>query len=165
MVDNTIIFALRDIRCKHNVGDLVHKDTEPEDYEHLLPCNGQSFDASAYPELAKKYPSSTLPNLNDDRFLEGSQSVGVCKNAGLPNITGTFKIAGFARGGIDDPSGAFNTINSPGNVATQGQSTEGLYYSGSGWGSFDASRSSSLYGASDTVQPKSYTVKVYVCYA
>ena len=29
---------------------------------------------------------------------------------------------------------------------------------------FDASKSNSIYGASDTVQPKSYTVKYYICY-
>ena len=89
------------------------------------------------------------PDLRD-RFLEGSGKNAVWSYIapGLPNITGheNINICNYA-------DGAFN-IN---------------YYYNAGWGyyegyqlaeniAFDASRSSKLYGASDTVQPAAYTV-------
>lgn len=160
------MFALKDLRNRHNVGDIVIKDTTPKDYEYLLPCDGQTFDKTVYVLLAELYPDGVLPNLNDNRFLEGAKEAGVAKDAGLPNITGAFEHAAI-----------------PGqNIATNGAMYQGKYirvidgglgggslWNGLGVGSvafgFNASQSNSIYGASDTVQPKSYTVRYYVCYA
>lgn len=83
------------------------------------------------------------------RFLEGTGSYsGEFKDAGLPNITGT--------GGEilhnDSTTGALYYYNFIGSRTYP----EGPYSSGR-YG-FDASRSNPIYGRSDTVQPKSYTV-------
>ncbi len=155
-LDGTAKFTVRDVRNHHNVGDIVIKDTTPKDSEYLLPMDGQSFDKTVYVLLAELYPSGVLPCLNDNRFLEGAETAGETKSAGLPNITGT--VQGVKTWNLPQPSGAFallSAYNGP-NGATSGT---GANYS------FNASSSSDVYGASTTVQPKSYTVKYYVCYA
>lgn len=86
-------------------------------------------------------------------------------SAGLPNITGTFGVGPYA----ETPSislrstytsGAFGSagmdISAPNNV--QGAGGYGTYPRGTG---FDASRSSSIYGNSTTVQPPAYRVNVW----
>ena len=59
-------------------------------------CNGASIAKSVYPELfsAMGWSDSThaLPNLIDNRFIEGSTSTWQYKNAGLPNIKGGFPV-------------------------------------------------------------------------
>ena len=113
-----------------------------------LLCNGQS--CSAYPELVALI-GNTVPSLNE-RFLEGTSGTPRrTKEAGLPNITGTF--------GADDRvmkavGGAFYQY---GQDDTGSQKSEYGYVVG-----LDASRSSSVYGKSNTVQPKSYLVRYYI---
>ena len=113
-----------------------------------LLCNGQS--CSAYPELVALI-GNTVPSLNE-RFLEGTTGTPRgTKEAGLPNITGTF--------GADDRvmkavGGAFYQY---GQDDTGSQKSEYGYVVG-----LDASRSSSVYGKSKTVQPKSYLVRYYI---
>ena len=107
------------------------------------------------------------PDLSD-RFLEGTTTTPkTFKDAGLPNITGD--IHGDVRGKTYDDIEPFSiadswdtygalsvydiyddhrTIHPNSNKA--GFSTHGMH--------FDASKSNSIYGASETVQPKSYTV-------
>ena len=83
-----------------------------------------------------------MPNLTD-RFLEGNGTGYI--EAGLPNITGT--IYGEPNTGIAyTSSGALYLENS---ATTSGGSSSG-YYSAV---KIDASRSSSIYGNSTTVQP------------
>ena len=71
------------------------------------------------------------------------------KQAGLPNITGNFNAQGNSNAGrfTDKASGAFYT-NTPysGNVNSGVGDISGGY-------SFDASRTNSIYGKSNTVQP------------
>lgn len=79
-------------------------------------------------------------------------SVGGYVPAGLPNITGTFTNNGHA--GHAAATGAFtSTKNSTG--SNQGGASDGGTYS------FDASRSSSIYGNSDTVQPPATQMYLY----
>ena len=111
-----------------------------------LLCNGQS--AAAYPQL-KAIVGSTVPNLNG-RFLEGTTgSPRSFKEAGLPDIQGTFA------GGDDlKPTGAFREYWAVGNQDGG---------SGTDWGmNFKASNWNSIYGRSSTVQPASYTVRYYI---
>ena len=72
----------------------------------------------------------------------------------MPNITGNFNAQGNSNGGrfSDKASGAFYT-NTPysGNVNSGVGDVSGGY-------SFSASRSSSIYGASSTVQPPALTL-------
>ena len=72
-------------------------------------------------------------------------------NAGLPNITGTFGVYGQVSV-ICNTDGAFYYNNDRNNGGTD--SGWGTSNNDRGLGRFDASRSSSIYGASTTVQPK-----------
>ena len=69
--------------------------TTPSGY---LLCNGAAVSRTTYSKLysaiGTTYGSGdgsttfNLPNLNNNSFLEGSNTVGTAKSAGLPNITG-----------------------------------------------------------------------------
>lgn len=90
-----------------------------------------------------------------DRSLQGSSTSHAANTtiaAGLPNITGTFQAnvtAAYAASGAISTTGSWNC----------GHSWDGA---GSGGGySLDASRSSSIYGSSSTVQPPAYVVNVW----
>lgn len=90
-----------------------------------------------------------------DRVLQGAgaNSAGNTVEAGLPNITGTAK-GDDATGSYKTANGAFS-VSSSANVSAGGFSG---YYSNL---SFDASRSSSIYGNSTTVQPPAYIVNIW----
>lgn len=87
------------------------------------------------------------------RFLEGTTNAPkVFKDAGLPNIIGS--TSGRDVQSDFKGTGAFY-VSSWGNYNDEG----GTYHSNYGQSmSFDASRVNPIYGASDTVQPASYTV-------
>lgn len=66
-----------------------------------LECNGQS--CAAYPALTAVLGKSTVPDYRG-RFLETDTTAGTIKEAGLPNITGTF--TGYDNGSLlPDPAG------------------------------------------------------------
>lgn len=96
---------------------------------------------------------STTFNLPDfrNRVIWGADSAGYIA-AGLPNITGM--------GG--------STLGSPGASGAMYLGGQNAACGNGGWGFFtlyfDASRSSSIYGASSTVQPPSIKVRVYTRY-
>lgn len=71
-------------------------------------------------------------------------------DAGLPNITGS--IGGVDRVGVGQ-SGAFYLGSTNASGATTSNATPNI--------EFDASRSNSIYGKSDTVQPPAYRVNVW----
>ena len=113
--------------------------------------------------------------LMGDKFLKmwtaGSQSdVGTYESAGLPNITGTFVPGTGAHSSDSMVYGGFGA-NSTGTGAlfageykSSGQSittnSQGRYQSD--LIGFDASRSSSIYGNSDTVTPENVSVRVFI---
>ena len=138
-------------------------NTAPTEGGTWLLCNGQS--CSAYPKLAALI-GSTVPSLNG-RFLEGTTSTNVrnTKSAGLPNITG---IRQATWGGADGGASGYGSTKHTGAFYPQATTScaatvdeANWVGSGSGFG-FDASRCSSIYGASSTVQPPSYLVKYYI---
>lgn len=163
--DGQVKWKIKDMRTHHMCGEIVALVTTPPDYEHLLLCDGQTINADDYPELVAALGSNVLPNLNG-RVLQGAETAGEYKEAGLPNITGSI---GYSRMGVYGQStceGAFSSYvthladgtsypfvwgKSPNNEAETG-------------GAFDASKSNNIYGASDTVQPPAYTVRYYICY-
>ena len=109
-----------------------------------LDCNGQSCDG--YAELVSVLGKSTVPDYRN-RFLEGSATPGTVLEAGLPNISGSFVVH------MTNPvSGAFYNGKS---------GYESKQYRD--WNArqvvFDASRCSSVYGKSTTVQPPAVTVR------
>lgn len=93
-----------------------------------------------------------LPNLVD-KFIEGSSTAGTVKSAGLPNITGSFSNAPAYSAG-----GAFTSeINANQAIAS------GSYYN-TYTTTFDASKSNSIYGNSNTVQPPAVTMRYIIKY-
>lgn len=127
--------------------------TKEEIPEGWLECNGQPVPDS-YPDL-----KALMPNVPDyqGRFLEGSATPGEVKEAGLPNITGTWRNA----------RGNWQAATTSGAIS-QGQ---GVHTSQAGryWGSdwtwdfmLDASKANPVYGKSETVQPPAVTVKYII---
>lgn len=131
--------------------------------EGFLVCNGGEISRTTYSALfdviGTTYGSGdgsttfNLPNLTD-RFLQGSTTSGTIKDAGLPNITGQIYASAHSAG---EQQGVFKTNN----LDTSNYSGGGDYF----WKwSFDASRSSSIYGNSTTVQPPALTCLICIKY-
>ena len=137
--------------------------TIPDKY---LLCNGQEIAQADYPELYAVIGSLEccqsgnegmfkVPDLQD-RFVQGANgNLGTVKEAGLPNITGSWNhSSGY---------GSFTNNNGAITVTSEGNPARGT---GEGWQnehiSFDASRSSSIYGKSDTVQPPAISVNYII---
>lgn len=121
-----------------------------------LECNGQS--CAAYPELVAVLGKNTVPDYRG-RFLETDITAGTVKEAGLPNITGTFDSEALNAGGLTGspfPTGAFYSVEA--NFKHIAAPIEGFNFITH----FDASRSSSIYGSSTTVQPASVTVRRFI---
>lgn len=138
-----------------------------------LLCNGASVNKNTYSDLfdaiGYTYGGSgenfNLPNLIE-RFIEGDDVAGQYKDAGLPNIEGEFQSRGHARnqnynGALTDGSGAFEHIRRGGGYGDNGVA-EGSVASTNDKMLFNASRSNPIYGNSDTVQPKSLTIRYII---
>jgi microcystin-dependent protein len=119
-----------------------------------LLCNGSNVSRTTYAALfaaiGTKFGTGngsstfTLPNL-DERFIEGTTTtsdVGKKLEAGLPNITG--QLAPYDST-AEAYTGAFLFVGTSNGVTSNWREIRR--------GGIDASRSSSLYGASATVQP------------
>lgn len=135
-----------------------------------LICNGAAVSRSKYSRLwvaigttYGKGDGSTTFNLPDlrNKFIQGSETAGEVKEAGLPNIKGTF--SGILRAGADD-------ADSPDWDGAMSKDKE--YSAGNGGGNnrpyysakFDASKSDAIYGSSDTVQPPALTMRYFIKY-
>lgn len=118
------------------------------DYSNLFTVIGTTFGAG---------DGSTTFNIPDlrGRFIEGSNEanvVGKHIEAGLPNITGSF----YSDSNASDASGVFYYKR---NGAVNLKNDE---IKNSGDIHFDASRASTIYGKSDTVQPDSVCVNYII---
>lgn len=131
--------------------------TAPHGY---LLCNGASYKVADYPDLyaviGNTYGGDTenfnVPNLVD-KFIEGSTTSGTEKEAGLPNITGSF--VPWAYQNSLNPSGAFSQSYTNVSAYDAYGANKGSQIN------FNASQSNSIYGNSDTVQPPALTM-VYI---
>ena len=141
--------------------------------EGFLVCNGGEISRTTYSALfaviGTTYGSGdgsttfNLPNLTD-RFLQGSTTSGTVKNAGLPNITGAFGLdieTGASVSSFFARTGAFYTTP---NYSTANRIKQYEGQTGNAGLSFDASRSSSIYGSSSTVQPNAVTCLICIKY-
>lgn len=105
----------------------------------------------------------TWVKVSEGRVLQGSDSghnANTIIEAGLPNITGYIRSDTYGSGGtITSTDGAFYTSddNNPQNVAVTGLSSANYHYKAH----IDASRSSSIYGNSNTVQPPAFIVNIW----
>lgn len=131
--------------------------TIPDKY---LLCNGQEIAQADYPELYAVIGSLPACQSNTDgmfkvpdlqgRFLQGANgNLGTVKEAGLPNITGSFGKTMDSSG-----NGAFYSSGASGGWSG-GSWPQGIIY-------FDASRSSAIYGKSNTVQPPAISVNYII---
>ena len=135
----------------------------------FLVCNGGAISRTTYSELfaviGTTYGSGdgsttfNLPNLTD-RFLQGSTTSGTVKNAGLPAITGGF---GDLLGGPGKWSTGIGCFS---NTRRDGSAGEAVGSAAWNYVDFDfyASRSSSIYGNSTTVQPPALTCLICIKY-
>ena len=140
--------------------------------EGFLLCSGQEVAIADYPELyavigsleccqSENKGMFKIPDLRD-KFLEGANgNLGTVKEAGLPNITGSFNSAinDYRVGEKISAKGAFT--GSTGSVDGTATGTNCVRETVM---SFDASRSNSIYGKSDTVQPPALTVNYVIKY-
>ena len=135
-------------------------DTIPDGW---LLCDGSAISRTDYADLfaviGTKWgegDGSTTFNLPNSigRFAEGASEAGSYHEAGLPNITGMHGIETVYA------DGAFwfdKAISKPGSVSSSASVNDFMIH-------FDASRCSSIYGNSTTVQPPSYTVRKIIKY-
>lgn len=142
----------------------------------FLLCNGQEVAIADYFELytvigslaecqSKNEGMFKVPDLRG-KFLEGANgNLGTVKEAGLPNITGSFFV--FTRdnyssgAAMKDANGAFYLSTKNGICGNGGESN---LSAGSNTCNIDASRSNSIYGKSDTVQPPAVCVNYIIKY-
>ena len=105
-----------------------------------------------------------LPNLVD-KFVEGSATSGTVKAAGLPNITGAYlsRLLQNQYDNIVSLSGAFDSSRET-YGANAGQAVQSGTTTYAQKVTFDASRSSSVYGNSTTVQPPAVTMRYIIKY-
>lgn len=137
-------------------------NTLPKGY---LLCDGSKVSRTTYKKLFDVIGTTygtgdgsttfNLPNLTD-KFIQGSNTVGTVKSAGLPNIVGGVSVV---TGGVDGASGAFFTNPS--------WTVDHIHASLSGKDTgleFSASLVNSIYGNSDTVQPPALTMRYIIKY-
>ena len=160
ITDNTVTFYINDTLSKHSVGDIVYRPlTKVTEHEYLLPLDGQTVDGTAYKRLVDYLGTNVLPNLNG-RYLRADSTPGTMVEAGLPNITGkfgknyTYRDQVVVEGAVSEQH--YETTSHP---YSDSNAAAAVTYS------LDASRSSAIYGKSDTVTPLTYTVRAYICYA
>ena len=169
---------------KYNLGTLVivpsgavipfAGSTAPQGY---LLCDGREVSRTDYPYLFDAIGTTygegdgnttfNLPNLQD-KFIEGAgtNTVGTEISAGLPNITGYLYLHGGEQPSIISAlSGAFASKNKYADyrscidldIRKPAVKSYGNF-------EFDASRSSSIYGNSDTVQPPAICMNYIIKY-
>jgi microcystin-dependent protein len=149
-------------------------NTLPDGY---LLCDGSKVSRTTYKKLFDVIGTTygegdgsatfNLPNLTD-KFIQGSNTVGTVKNAGLPNITGALStyndsilslfnnVTGcFKRDKPKDSSLTYDNL--PKNTSQYAAD----YCKG---GIFDASKSNAIYGNSNTVQPPAVTMRYIIKY-
>jgi len=137
----------------------------------FLVCNGGAISRTTYSALfaviGTTYGSGdgsttfNLPNLTD-RFLQGSTTSGTVKEAGLPNITGTYGTSDCSFMTYNpETSGALDIIR-------QGQKPMLLqrenHTNELGKLAINANVSNSIYGNSTTVQPPALTCLICIKY-
>lgn len=141
-----------------------------------LLCNGSAVSRTDYADLFAVIGTTygagdgsttfNLPNLID-KFVEGSATSGTVKSAGLPNITNNNVRSDNVCGvkfdktvATDTWAGAIGTAGSyQSTIVSEASSSRGFSQL-----LFDASKSNSIYGNSDTVQPPAVTMRYIIKY-
>jgi microcystin-dependent protein len=149
-------------------------NTLPDGY---LSCDGSQVSRTTYKELFDVIGTTygegdgsatfNLPNLTD-KFIQGSNTVGTVKNAGLPNITGTLSTYnGAILSLFNNLKGCFTQDNPKDSSLMYDalpENTSQYAADYCGGGIFDASRSNNIYGNATTVQPPAVTMHYIIKY-
>jgi microcystin-dependent protein len=169
VTDGTVVWTIRKIGSGDGfaVGDIkqiAHNGTIQDGW---LECDGRAVSRTMFPDLFDAIGTTygagdgsttfNLPNYSDGKFPEGSTVAGTVKQPGLPNITGETGYFRFLNSGALG-TGAFSVDYKNIFSASSGNSTDNNNIKVT----FDASRSSAIYGASNTVQPYSCTVRYII---
>ena len=143
----------------------------------FLFCDGSAISrttyAALYAVIGTTYGSGDgsttfdLPNLTD-KFIQGSDTAGTVKSAGLPNITGELDWSN-AKNDLQWEMYVDNVVQSGALSITKLHTN---YYVDSGSGGddfmgnilFNANKSNSIYGNSTTVQPPALTMRYIIKY-
>lgn len=133
-----------------------------------LYCDGSAVSRTTYSKLYAAIGTNwgagngsttfNIPNIAD-RVLQGASStnpLGTYKSAGLPNITGTIGRTRMAQDASGTGALYTTTAVAIGLTTSNSVNTPGI--------GFDASRSSSIYGNSTTVQPPAACVRFLIKY-
>lgn len=150
------------------VGDIKHS-LQTANHDNWLLCNGQEISRADYPDLFKVIGvnfgagnGTTTFNVPDYRgcfirMLGGNAAKNFYtkQNEGLPNISGNFSSHNASIG--SDASGAFYKVADSG--SSIGAAVPGSFVKTLG---FEASRSSSIYGASTHVTPENFAVNYFI---
>lgn len=179
--DGTVKWGVKNIQNEINTGvpvGVVHAyagNTVPQGW---LVCDGSSVSRTDYADLfsaiGTTYGSGNgsttfnLPNLVD-KFVEGSATAGTVKSAGLPDITGVLSLHGGEQASIINRAAATNNaLYGSGGSETQYRTGADLRVKNNAGSygniNFSASRSSSIYGKSTTVQPPALTMRYIIKY-
>lgn len=149
-------------------------NTLPDGY---LSCDGSQVSRTTYKELFDVIGTTygegdgsatfNLPNLTD-KFIQGSNTVGTVKNAGLPNITGALSTYNSSILSLfNNVTGCFKRDQPKDSSLTYDALPENTSQYAAGYcsgGIFDASRSNNIYGNATTVQPPAVTMHYIIKY-
>lgn len=166
-VNNAPVFVADD----SPVGNIISfmGNTAPKDY---LICDGTEYNIADYPLLVQHFINEfgsanyfggdgtatfAVPDLRE-RFLKGSEEVGINEEAGLPNIQGAFYGYHYDNFGS---SGVFSeAIENDNHAGFSGSGTPNRHVRVT----FDASKNNSIYGKSSTVIPTNTSVLYCIKY-
>lgn len=143
--------ATKDANTLYNITD--DTDVSLTILEALYPVGSIYITTTNTCPLSSLISGSTWELVSSGRVLQGADSnhaVGTTAEAGLPNITGETRFTQYD----DTNSGAFYKIYTGGNAYGGATYPDVIVQ-------FDASRSNSIYGNSNTVQPPAYFVNIY----
>ena len=175
--DGTVVWKVKKIGSEVPAGimQMFAGNTIPAGW---LLCDGSAISRTDYAKLFSAIGTtwgtgdgSTTFNLPNSigRFAEGAATSGSYKSAGLPNITGGFganEAYWFARCGNNGALTAQNSFESNDRKYANALSPNSFNenHLGANYVFIDASKSSSVYGNSTTVQPPSFAVKYIIKY-
>lgn len=126
-------------------------------------CDGSTVAnmATNYPKLYAVLGTNVLPNYTGKTIFGAISDINQQVAAGLPNIIGTFAFNAGSTVALWSAvgGGAFSSVKHPETSLKGGvYNSPSTPYQGNNSVSFNASRSSSIYGASQTVQPPAVKV-------
>lgn len=166
--DGTVVWTVKKISTGDGVplGSILPFAGNGDLPSGYLLCDGQTVSRTMYPDLFNVIGTTygagdgsttfNLPDYNSaERFVQGSTVAGTEKSAGLPNITGSIDFHTFS-------GAATGAFYSNGGEFRGGSGTSGGGGSTGSIKGFDASRSSPIYGNSNTVQPPALTARYII---